>query len=294
METFDLVFEAGGAKGVAFIGALEVLFRSGHKARRLIGTSAGAITATCVAAGFSPQELLEAAREKHDGKPTFSSFLDPPTPEDFSREMRENSELKKLLKSAMKSEPIDKTLKKMSPLAEGVVRGFVTDLQRPLLDGLLTNSRCRLLCSLVENGGLYHDRKFLDWIREQLKKKDFAADVTLSAFHAKTKRDLSLAAADTTNKELLILNHRTAPDCPVFAAVRMSMSIPFVWPEVLWKKEWGTYRGRDKTGSAIVDGSVLSNFPLRYLVDADNRDIRDIMGPPMEEKARPLGLLLDE
>lgn len=294
METFDLVFEAGGAKGVAFIGALEVLFRSGHKARRLIGTSAGAITATCVAAGYSPQELLDAAKEKRDGKPTFSSFLDPPALEDFTAEMRENSELKKLLKSALRSEPIDRSLKKLPPLAAGAVRGFVGELARPLQEGLLHNPRCRLLCSLVETGGLYLDRRFLDWIRDQLRKKEFPADITLAAFHAKTQRDLSLAAADTTNKELLILNHRTAPDCPVYAAVRMSMSIPFVWPEVVWNKEWGTYRGRDKVGSAFVDGSVLSNFPLRYLVDGDSRDVRDIMGPAMEQKARPLGLLLDE
>jgi len=46
MATFDIVFEGGGAKGTAFVGALDVLFAAGHKHRRLIGTSAGAITAT--------------------------------------------------------------------------------------------------------------------------------------------------------------------------------------------------------------------------------------------------------
>ena len=45
MATFDIVFEGGGAKGTAFVGALEVLFGAGHKHRRLVGTSAGAITA---------------------------------------------------------------------------------------------------------------------------------------------------------------------------------------------------------------------------------------------------------
>src|SRR5262245_24556897 len=78
MTSFDIVFEAGGAKGLAFIGALEVLFRSGHKARRLVGTSAGAITATCLAAGYSPQELLEASKERRGDRATFASFLSPP------------------------------------------------------------------------------------------------------------------------------------------------------------------------------------------------------------------------
>jgi predicted acylesterase/phospholipase RssA len=74
----------------------------------------------------------------------------------------------------------------------------------------------------------------------------------------------------------------------------MSMSIPFVWPDIVWKKEWGTYRGRAKAGNFLVDGSVLSNFPLRYLVDPTNKDVRDIMGAPDGKKVRNLGLLLDE
>jgi NTE family protein len=50
MAQFDIVFEGGGAKGSVFAGALEVLNQQGHTYRRLIGTSAGAISATLVAA----------------------------------------------------------------------------------------------------------------------------------------------------------------------------------------------------------------------------------------------------
>ena len=67
-ETFDVAFEGGGIKGGAFLGALEVLFRK-HRTRRLIGTSAGALTATCLAAGYTPQELLEILLT-HPGAPT--------------------------------------------------------------------------------------------------------------------------------------------------------------------------------------------------------------------------------
>ena len=44
MAEFDLVFEGGGAKGIVFVGALNALLAGGHSYRRLIGTSAGAIT----------------------------------------------------------------------------------------------------------------------------------------------------------------------------------------------------------------------------------------------------------
>src|SRR5207237_1078812 len=41
----DVVFEGGGIKGAAFAGAVEILLGRGFKLRRLLGSSAGAITA---------------------------------------------------------------------------------------------------------------------------------------------------------------------------------------------------------------------------------------------------------
>ena len=61
---FDLVFEGGGAKGSVFVGALQEFKARGHEYARLLGTSAGAISATLIAAGYSPEEMLAAVTEK--------------------------------------------------------------------------------------------------------------------------------------------------------------------------------------------------------------------------------------
>src|SRR5689334_148212 len=92
MAKYDVVFEGGGAKGIAFVGALEVLQQHGHTLRRFIGTSAGAITATLLAAGYTCEELMTAINERlPDGSPRFSSFMDIPLPEDFPQQVRDNS-----------------------------------------------------------------------------------------------------------------------------------------------------------------------------------------------------------
>src|SRR5882724_8480606 len=92
MAKYDAVFEGGGAQGVAFVGALEVLKERGHNLRRYIGTSAGAITASLLAAGYSSQEMMAAVMERQaDGKPRFSSFMDIPVATDFSPEVRMHS-----------------------------------------------------------------------------------------------------------------------------------------------------------------------------------------------------------
>ena len=55
----DLVFEGGGVKGIGLGGAFAALEENGFKANNVAGTSAGAITAALVAAGYSAAELKE-------------------------------------------------------------------------------------------------------------------------------------------------------------------------------------------------------------------------------------------
>ncbi|NJN43657.1 MAG: hypothetical protein HC806_02255 [Anaerolineae bacterium] len=65
-------FEGGGAKGILFVGALEEFEARGHTVGRLIGTSAGAITATLLAAGYTPAQMKEVVIDRlPNGKPRF-------------------------------------------------------------------------------------------------------------------------------------------------------------------------------------------------------------------------------
>jgi NTE family protein len=53
----DLVFEGGGVKGIGLAGAYAALSERGFEPKCIAGTSAGAITAALVAAGYSSAEL---------------------------------------------------------------------------------------------------------------------------------------------------------------------------------------------------------------------------------------------
>ncbi len=279
MALYDAVFEGGGAKGVAFVGAVEVLKEKGHSIRRYVGTSAGAITATLLAAGYSSQEMMDAVTEKQaDGTPRFSSFMDIPRAADFSEVVRDQSITAEVLRE------IDLPL---------VPSGFESRIDTTLLGRLLDNSLYARLFSFTECGGFYSGRTFLAWIREKLGAKGIQPEDTLETFARKTGSDLSVVASDTTDMEMLVLNRRTAPAVPVANAVRMSMSIPFVWQEVGWQEAWGTYMGREKTGNTVVDGGVLSNFPIRLIACGDD-EVRSIMGDTDPNAAGNLGMMIDE
>ena len=56
----NLVFEGGGVKGIAYVGALEVLEQKGvlRDVKHIGGTSAGAINAVLLGCGYSNKEQL--------------------------------------------------------------------------------------------------------------------------------------------------------------------------------------------------------------------------------------------
>lgn len=285
MSRFDLVFEGGGAKGVVFIGALDAFFAAGHTPARLVGTSAGAITATLLAAGFTPSQV-EAAMQEQDPttkKPRPSSFLDAPTSAELS-----------------------------SFVAKWDISTFTEAFRNPLIgtdrinaiarralgDMLGRNEQARTAFTFLERGGIYSGAVFLSWMREKLTQAGLDPNCTFAQLYAARSCDLSLVATDTTAGEMLVLNHRTAPSLPVAIAVRMSMSIPFLWAEVLWDANWGAYRGRTGdnaiTGHAIVDGGVLSSFPIDLVAD-DSPKVKAVMGADTDPHAAgTLGLLIDE
>lgn len=277
---YDMVFEGGGAKGMVFVGAMETFEAEGHTPGRLLGTSAGAITAALLAAGYTSQEMREALAEKKEGRSVFAGFMG--LPEGLDKATVQASATRELLRN--------------------INLPFVPDrledrLDDWLVEWLAAQPRWRHVFSFVERGGWYSADNFLDWLRRKLdsgalkgQPRQFSG-LSLAQYYAATKVDLSLVASDTTAQEMLVLNHRTAPDLPLVWAVRMSMSIPLLWQEVVWQAAWGRYRGGEMTGHTIVDGGLLSNFPLELFV-SDDAAVTNVMGPKVGDNV--LGMLIDE
>jgi NTE family protein len=222
----DGVFQGGGMKGLALIGALSGFAdHPRFSIKRWVsvaGTSAGAIIASLLATDHSIEELQQLMRT--------------------------------------------------APYAK------FEDTGAPILGGIL---------NLARHHGLAHGDYFRAWLDEQLQGKTFAA-VKTGAAAEQTGREayrLRLIAADVTRHEMLVLpedlrNYRQPggdgpiqPDTFKIAdAVRMSMSIPYFFqPVELVHHETGA-------PSTIVDGGILSNFPVWLFDVADRQPDRPTFG----------------
>jgi NTE family protein len=63
MPKADAVFEGGGVKGIGLVGAVAVAEEKGYQWENIAGTSAGAIVAALMAAGYTAVELKEIMQE---------------------------------------------------------------------------------------------------------------------------------------------------------------------------------------------------------------------------------------
>jgi NTE family protein len=205
----DAVFEGGGVKGIGLVGAVAVTEAKGYEFVNVAGTSAGAIIAALVAAGYQADELREIMASLD-----YTKFKDP---------------------------------------------GWVDRI--PILGKAI---------SLGIEKGIYEGEYFEEWMRTQLRKKGKRKfrDLIMDEFKdsASYRYKLRVVASDISRGKMLVLPQDARdfgidPDeLDIAHAVRMSMSIPFFFEPVTMKLP-------DKRDVYIVDGGVLSNFPIHLFDD---------------------------
>ncbi|MCM8775891.1 MAG: patatin-like phospholipase family protein, partial [Candidatus Omnitrophica bacterium] len=206
-ELIHGVFQGGGVKGITYVGALEELEEQRMWFASVAGTSAGAIVASLIAAGFEPVEIKKILFET-----------------DFN-----------LFK--------DKTW------------GWVP----PFL-------------SLLIWGGAYRGEAFEQAMDKVLKEK-LGFSPTLKDLPI----PLTVIASDISNEKMLILDKESYPHLSVAQAVRMSMSIPLIFRPV--KLTDGFSSGTKR----VVDGALLSNFPLDIAQKRSREDGRRLVGFLLQE-----------
>jgi len=205
----DGVFSGGGLKGFALVGAYQVLEEKGYRFHRVAGTSAGAILACFIAAGYSAKEI-----EKMLDEQDFQVLLDP--------------------------------------------RNTIIPL--PLMKWF----------QLYWRLGLYQGNALEKWFLEKLAAKD------VYTFSDLPPGKLKLVASDLTNGKMLVLPDDlegygiSAETFPIARALRMSCGIPFFFEPVRLKV------GKGET--IVVDGGVLSNFPMWIFNDEGGNTERPVLG----------------
>jgi NTE family protein len=204
----DGIFEGGGVKGIGLVGAVCEIEKAGYRFENVAGTSAGAIVASLLGAGFTGEEIHEEMMKL-----------------DYRKFQK---------------------------------RDCLTSL------GLAGKA-----IKFAFKNGVYSAEYLEEWLGALLSRKgrETFADIVLPhEQNEKYRYKFQAIASDLSDGRLLILPRDLEffglkPDAfPITKAVRMSMSIPiFYEPYILTDVS-----GR---GHMIVDGGMLSNYPVWLLDD---------------------------
>jgi NTE family protein len=209
-----------------------------RKIQRIGGTSAGAITATLLAVGYSIDEIKVTLKELD-----FSKFLD-----------GQNGQVLLQLKSAFESN----------------ASGFITKLSQTIGNLTKLNS---IFNQLRSNQGVFKGDYFRDWIEKKIKDKMKIDLATFKDLHEKIEKDplfngkdLFVVGTNLTQNKSEVFSYLDSDDLIISDAVRISMSIPLLFQPHKYYIRSSDGMSRkikpEKSNQIYVDGGLLDNYPL--------------------------------
>lgn len=212
----DVVFSGGGVKSFAFLGALRSMKKNNLEIERTAGTSAGAIVAGLLAAGYSISELEETINHVNLRK-----FLDPPA------------------------------ITKLIPIAKWFY--------------------------LYYKLGIYKGNLLEDWISKCLSQKNIFTFKDIEAGYLRVVvSDLSLGKLVIIPDDLKRIYGIDPDYFSVARAIRMSAGYPyFFMPKYI--------SGKAGAESIMVDGGLLSSYPLWIFDKPNEQNLRPVLGVKLSD-----------
>lgn len=218
----DLVLSGGGVKAYAYLGVLDAIEERKLTIERTAGTSAGAIVAAFIAAGYRKESIIKMV-DTLDEK----TFLDEPM------------------------------ISKFVPFSKWFV--------------------------LYYKMGLYKGAQLEKWIYEQLAKKDIFTFKDLQPGYLKIiVSDISLGKLVVIPDDLERIYKIDPSTFSVAKAIRMSAGFPFFFMPIKLLQN-------SNQKSLIVDGGLLSNFPIWVFENKEKSSNRPILGVKLSEDINDIG-----
>lgn len=249
------IFEGGGAKGLAHVGALKACEDRKIRFDGVAGTSAGAIIAGLIAVGYKAHELFSP--EKAENNRVFDKdYISLIGRQEWDR-------------AQVALEKADQALSMLATINATVDSSSAAN---PLIDWLWAWPRtCRSAYHWMQLGrsirplspvskelGYFSLLGFQHWYNEQLARKLSKKRSDETVTFADIDFDLRIISADLKTSTIVVHSKHTSPDRSVAEAVAASVCIPLVFKP--------TSFGTDNA-DLHVDGGMLSNFPAWVFVD---------------------------
>lgn len=263
-----LAFQGGGAKGVSHIGGLKAVNDMGLKVSGVAGTSAGALVAAMVAAGYSADELFNGADGSHILKTLAGGRFENPTK--LFNGWKYLTRLIVLLKSIGFIARLMRSPRWIIRVGSFIVAlilmlcVIVIGFDFPGLELVIFFLSIVLLSMVVIriHQGLSSLSSVREVVDEALRNKLGAVDANVTFEQLRNGEctlPLKLIATNVTDGCLELFSFDTTPDVVVADAVCASICIPFVFKR--WSFPFKRKHEELEVERHFIDGGLMSNLP---------------------------------
>jgi NTE family protein len=260
-----LTFQGGGAKGIVHVGALMAIEKYRFNLKGVAGTSAGAMVAALVAAGYTADELLNPQDQSH----ILCKFRDRGFMKatDFFggwgwwwiEQLRKAFELKHIW---------------LARILVGLVSLAWLDQYHPGMAIVLGFVMLAVVCGAIGLAfiGITTVKRVRDFIDVALKAKlgesgEPGKALTFRDLDERSTISLKIVATNITDEVGEVFSFNRTPDVAVADAVAASICLPVVFRPWTFECTRGTGVSADKRKRRFQDGGLISNLPVWTLDD---------------------------
>ncbi len=269
----NLVLSGGGTKGEAYVGFLTAVGASGtlQGLKAVAGSSAGAMTATFIAAGMSASEVKKAVGSMDLLNALVGKSKDPIISQELNSYLDHNSISVHQIGFAGSY-----LTEKMNQSIAGSIKSYLDSLSKEELEQKVN----------AIDGISDPDRQLINQLKEDLDSNKthmitFGELALLQKMDPRFK-ELTVTAFDLHEQKEIYFNTETCPTMSIAIAATISAALPLA------------YRAKrdPNTGDTLVDGGIGSNVPTEYFAKEpqektlvlgfdDNGDFYNVVnGPP--------------
>lgn len=114
------------------------------------------------------------------------------------------------------------------------------------------------IMNFVNKYGLDSGNNLINWLKEMMIRKNINPEVTLKEFYDLNGIDFQIMATNLNKYCYKKFNYTDTPEVKVLDAIRMSISIPFL------------FTINEYDGDIHVDGGLIDSYPIRVFDNLDN------------------------
>ena len=243
----NLVLSGGGMKGQAYVAVVKTLENTGIRKdlKHIAGTSAGALTAACIATGMSAQTYADLVTNLDMRDQMNDIKGKPPECRASVDGYAQGGHALRLDSSALRL-----SAGKLFHTCQSTIRKNVTAFCQGHLSNLSNSNMTREEKASIAR---LHFR-----IKQDISYQPTFADLALlHKYDPDNFKELTLTGFNDTDQKLEVFDARSWPDLPVATAMRISMAIPGIIDPVILREN-----AEDKV---MIDGGIGANLPTHLL-----------------------------